>query len=189
MTAAVLQGAAQAAGEAAGTGHASPVTALVGLVVGLMVVAAVVDLAAKRLAVPFTVALVVAGALLAIVAERVPLLSSLASVDVTPDAVFFVFLPALIFQSAFHLDARALRANLGPTLTLAVPGLLISTGQFPDLELLDPLPVVLHVPRSETEDRVRRIRDPRTFFRCFASPVGSLDDSLNRRVVDLCHHL
>lgn len=126
--AALVQGAGQAASEAAATGHASPVIAIVGLVTGLLVVAAIVDLVAKRLAIPFTVALVVAGASLAVLAERVPFLAALATVDVTPEAVFFVFLPALIFQSAFHLDARALRANLGPTLTLAVPGLLISTG-------------------------------------------------------------
>ena len=121
----VLQGGADASGAAAG--HASPVVQLVGLVVGLLVVAALVEVVARRASIPFTVALVVAGAALAALAERVAVLAPLAEVDVTPEAVFFVFLPALIFQSAFHLDARALRANLAPTLTLAVPGLLIST--------------------------------------------------------------
>lgn len=101
---------------------------LVGAFVGLMVIAAIVDRIAARVKVPFTVALVVAGAALGALAERWAILEPIGSLEVTPEAVFFVFLPTLIFQSAFHLDARALRANLVPTLLLAVPGLLISTG-------------------------------------------------------------
>lgn len=46
---------------------------------------------------------------------------------VTPSVIFFVFVPTLVFNSAFSLDARALRENLAPTLTLAIPGLLLST--------------------------------------------------------------
>lgn len=121
-----LQGAAQAA--ASGPGHENATITVVGAFVGLMVVAALVDVVAKRLSVPFTVALVVAGALIGALADRWALLAPVAAWAVTPEAVFFVFLPTLIFQSAFHLDARALRANLAPTLLLAVPGLLVSTG-------------------------------------------------------------
>lgn len=123
----LLQGSAQAA-EAAGGAHESAIITVVGAFVGLMVVAAVVDVLAKRFDIPFTVALVVAGALLAVGADRWAILEPLAAWEVTPEAVFFVFLPTLIFQSAFHLDAKSLRANLAPTLLLAVPGLLISTG-------------------------------------------------------------
>ena len=43
------------------------------------------------------------------------------------DLVFFVFLPALIFQSAFSLDPRALLRNLVPILLLAVPMLVLAT--------------------------------------------------------------
>lgn len=112
----------------AASGHASPVVPLVGAFVGLLVVAAAVHVLAKRARIPFTVALVVVGALLAWGADRLAFLAPLAGVQVTPDVVLFVLLPTLIFQSAFHLDARALRENLAPTLTLAVPGLLLSTG-------------------------------------------------------------
>jgi CPA1 family monovalent cation:H+ antiporter len=41
--------------------------------------------------------------------------------------ILFVFLPTLIFESAFNLDPRQLRRNLLPVLTLAIPGLIIST--------------------------------------------------------------
>ncbi len=121
---AVVQGAAASGPE--GGEHAG-VVLLVGAFVVLMVVAAIVDALSKRLKIPFTVALVVVGAVLALVADGVPFLAPIADLEVTPEMVFFVFLPTLIFQSAFHLDAKALRANLAPTLTLAVPGLLIST--------------------------------------------------------------
>lgn len=124
---ALLQG-AQAAGESAeGAGHDSAVISLVGALVGLMVIAAALSSFSKRFKIPFTVSLVVAGALLAALADRISLLAPIGALEITPEAVFFVFLPTLIFQSAFHLDARALRENLAPTLTLAVPGLLIST--------------------------------------------------------------
>ena len=39
----------------------------------------------------------------------------------------FLFLPALIFESASNLDARQLLKDLGPVLSLAIPALLIST--------------------------------------------------------------
>ena len=123
---AIVQGTAQLPG--AGAEHTSPVVTLVGAIVGLMVIAAIMDAVSKRLRIPFTVALVVAGAVLASLAQRFSFLAPIGALEVTPDAIFFVFLPTLIFQSAFHLDARALRANLAPTLTLAVPGLLVSTG-------------------------------------------------------------
>jgi Na+:H+ antiporter len=108
--------------------EAGLVVTLVGVYVLLMVIAALVAAVSKKFRIPFTVALVTAGALLGWWAEHSSVLEPLRGLDVTPDAVFFLFLPTLIFQSAFHLDARALRANLAPTLTLAVPGLLISTG-------------------------------------------------------------
>lgn len=43
------------------------------------------------------------------------------------DLVFFLFLPALIFESAFSLNARLLLRNLVPILLLALPLLLVAT--------------------------------------------------------------
>lgn len=123
-----VQGAAQAAEHGEAAAHQSPVIALVGAFVGLMVIAAAVHALSKRLRIPFTVGLVVVGAFLGWLGSRIGFLAPVAALEVTPEAVLFVFLPTLIFQSAFHLDARALRENLAPTLTLAVPGLIISTG-------------------------------------------------------------
>ncbi|MAG37351.1 MAG: hypothetical protein CL878_14040, partial [Dehalococcoidia bacterium] len=46
--------------------------------------------------------------------------------QLTPGLVFFVFVPGLLFEAAFHIDSRQLIRDLGPILTLAIPALLIS---------------------------------------------------------------
>ncbi|MDZ7734786.1 MAG: cation:proton antiporter [Gammaproteobacteria bacterium] len=51
----------------------------------------------------------------------------LLSFSLTPEIVLFLFLPVLVFESAFNLDARELVKDLMPVITLALPALLIST--------------------------------------------------------------
>lgn len=43
------------------------------------------------------------------------------------EVILFIFVPPLIFESALNMDSRLLLRNLAPVLTLAAPGLLIST--------------------------------------------------------------
>jgi len=108
--------------------HTSTVIDLVTSVTILLLVAAAVLALSKKLRLPFTVMLVVAGIGLTEWAKWTPsLLASLVEFHISPDVILFVFLPTLIFESSLHLDARELRRNLLPVLTLAVPGLLIST--------------------------------------------------------------
>ena len=102
---------------------------VVGATVVLLLVAAGVMAISKRIKIPFTVALVVTGIALAQLAHfGGAILEPIANLRIAPEIAFFVFLPTLIFESAFNLEARALRENLMAVLTLAVPGLLISTG-------------------------------------------------------------
>ena len=54
-------------------------------------------------------------------------LPALSDLEISRPLILYVFLPVLIFESAFNLDPRLLRQNLGPVLTLAAPGLLLST--------------------------------------------------------------
>ena len=108
--------------------HVSIVADLVTTVVVLLLVSALTLVLSRRLRLPFTVLLVVTGMLLGLLAEHGPeTLRPLAEHDISPDVILFVFLPTLIFESAFNLDARLVKRNLGPILTLAVPGLLLST--------------------------------------------------------------
>ncbi len=105
-----------------------PIPELVGGIVGLLLVAALTLAMAKRFNIPFTVALVVVGMALSWLAGRFP--EWLGIVDgfrISPGIILYVFLPTLIFESAYNLDARLLRGNLSIVLLLAIPGLLIST--------------------------------------------------------------
>lgn len=113
--------------EAAGQ-HASAVPDLVFGIMLLMLVASLTAMLGSRLPkLPFTIALVLVGILIAALAPHVPVLHLLADFQLTPELVLFVFLPTLIFESSHNLEVRQLQANILPVLVLAVPGLLIST--------------------------------------------------------------
>lgn len=108
--------------------HQSEVAEIVISTVILLLIAAGVLALSKRIKLPFTVLLVIVGLLLTQLAEHYPhSLEILHTITITPDLILYVFLPALIFESSFNLDSRLLRHNLLPILTLAVPGLLLST--------------------------------------------------------------
>jgi len=109
--------------------EASPVIELVTTIVALLLTAGAVSAFTQRVKIPFTVALVLVGIALRQMAEHGPaFLAPVVEQQISPDVILFVFLPTIIFESAFNLDVRQLRQNLLPTLTLAVPGLAISTG-------------------------------------------------------------
>lgn len=99
-------------------------------VFGLLLIAAFCQALCKKVKLPFTVMLVVSGILISQFVEGgFAFLAPLAVLqNAGAEIILFVFLPTLIFESAFNLDVRQLRANLAPILMLAVPGLLISTG-------------------------------------------------------------
>lgn len=94
----------------------------------LMLVAAVATMISKRLSkLPLTILLVFIGMALSGLSVRMPFLEPLATFELTPALVLFVFIPTLIFESSFKLDVRQVAGNIWPILTLAVPGLLLST--------------------------------------------------------------
>jgi monovalent cation:H+ antiporter, CPA1 family len=86
----------------------------------LFAVASAVALVARRLRIPYTVALVSAGLVLGGL-DLIP------APELTRNLLFTVFLPGLIFEAAFHIDSREFRANLISILSLAVPGVIAST--------------------------------------------------------------
>ena len=89
------------------------------LFVALVAVAALVALVARRIAVPYTVALVVFGLGAAIVAPRV-------GFAITEELVLAVLLPGLIFEAAYQTDIGELRRAFGGIALLAAPGVIIS---------------------------------------------------------------
>lgn len=85
----------------------------------LLVVAATVAIIAQRWRLPYTVALVVAGLGLG-------MLHLESGLHLSKELVFAVFLPALLFEAAFHLDINHFQRNAGPILVLAIVGVIIS---------------------------------------------------------------
>lgn len=109
--------------------EALPIPELVAVVVGLLLFAAMTKGVADRFRLPFTVSLVLVGIALKELGEIGPaVFHSLSNIRVEPEVILFVFLPTLVFESAYNMDSRLLRRNLAPVLTLAVPGLVVSTG-------------------------------------------------------------
>ncbi len=74
---------------------------------------------------PTAVGLVLAGLVLGALA-KIENLSWLAEFELRPGVILFVFLPTLLFESAFNIDARRLGENLLPVFILAVSVLLLS---------------------------------------------------------------
>ncbi|MGH9420922.1 MAG: cation:proton antiporter, partial [Thermoanaerobaculia bacterium] len=86
----------------------------------LFVVATAVAIVARRLHLPYTVALVLAGLLIGA-------LNLFPPPHLTKNLLFSVFLPGLIFEAAFRIKAREFRDNWMTLLSLAVPGVIVST--------------------------------------------------------------
>lgn len=97
------------------------------IIMALLTVAMLAAGVCRNLPIPYTVFLVIIGIVLGTFARNEESMSVLLDFQLTPDIVFFLFLPALLFESAFNLNARQLVRDLVPVLILAVPALLIST--------------------------------------------------------------
>lgn len=81
---------------------------------------------AKRFKVPHTVFLVLIGMCLGGIAHF-PTFHFLAEFHLTPELLFYLLLPTLIFESAYNINVRRLIEDTPIVLTLSVVGLLIST--------------------------------------------------------------
>lgn len=81
---------------------------------------------AKRVKLPHTVFLVVVGLILGVLAQ-IPAFSFFAEFTLTPNLLFFLLLPTLIFESAYNINARRMVEDAPIILILAVIGLVVST--------------------------------------------------------------
>ena len=95
----------------------------------LLIAASLIAMATIRLKIPYTIALVIGGFLIDIF--HVPITGRLGeggSSDVlTPDVIFMIFLPGLLFEAGLNIQARRLQRNLIPVLLLAIIGVLMAT--------------------------------------------------------------
>jgi CPA1 family monovalent cation:H+ antiporter len=81
---------------------------------------------AKRVRLPHTVFLVVIGLFLGLLAQF-PAFSFFTEFSLTPELLFFLLLPTLIFESAYNINVRRMVEDTKIILILAIIGLLVST--------------------------------------------------------------
>lgn len=87
----------------------------------LLCIATTVAIAAGRLRIPYTIALVVTGLVFGT-------LDIVSLPHLTKELLFDVFLPGLLFEAAYHLHPRELRASAATIGILAVPGVIVAIG-------------------------------------------------------------
>ncbi len=104
-----------------------PASEIIFVLVVLLGIAMLVTGLCRNLPVPFTVILVLIGMLLGNLSQAFHFMESLQGFSLSPEIMLFIFLPALIFESGFALDARQMIADLPPILILAIPAMLMST--------------------------------------------------------------
>lgn len=84
-----------------------------------LAVGSAVAIGAKRINVPYNVALVLVGLLLV-------LLYPVPEATMNPEVILVVFLPVLVFEGALFADGRSMRGAARPILALAVVGVVLS---------------------------------------------------------------
>jgi Na+:H+ antiporter len=90
-------------------------------IIGLLLIASLVAIFVRRYRLPYTVGLVGIGLLIsAVFSEPLPQL-------VSSDIILSLLVPPLLFEAAFHLRVEDLRRDFGLILTLAVPGVILTT--------------------------------------------------------------
>src|SRR6516225_622654 len=103
-------------------------TSAVEFLIWLLVAASAIAILAKRIRVPYTVALVAGGLMLS--GLRLPHVSPLDPGQrpdwLTPEVILIFFLPALVFEGSVKLNVRELTRNSAPLLLLAVLGVLFA---------------------------------------------------------------
>lgn len=96
----------------------------------LIALSTAIFFAAKHFKLPYTIMLVFVGMILVPITE-LPYLDSLLGflddLSLTPDLLFYIFLPVLIFESGFNMDIRKMLDNVWAILLLAVVGVVIAT--------------------------------------------------------------
>lgn len=92
----------------------------------LMTISVFVYLFTKKINFPYTVMLLLVGLLL-IPLSKIELFSFINHFELTPQVLFYVFLPILLFESAYNMNYREMIKSWKSITVLSVFGLLIST--------------------------------------------------------------
>jgi NhaP-type Na+/H+ or K+/H+ antiporter len=85
----------------------------------ILLVASIVAIASRRMQLPYSVGLVAAGIFLAVIPIEI-------GVPVSPDSIFTILLPPLIFEAALQIRWVPFRRELPLILTLAFAGVVVA---------------------------------------------------------------
>lgn len=91
----------------------------------LLTISSFTFLFSKKINFPYTVLLVIIGLIL-VPLSQIPFLNFINHFELTPDILFFVFLPVLLFESAYNINYRQLLNNWKTISVLAVLWVVIS---------------------------------------------------------------
>src|SRR5690348_9164428 len=85
----------------------------------LLLVACLIAIVSRRIGLPYSVGLVAAGLLIAIIPEA-------PQIGLSRDLIFNILLPPLVFEAAMQLPWKSFRQELPVTLTLAFFGVALA---------------------------------------------------------------
>jgi len=95
-------------------------------ILALLIISSFAYIWSKKINFPYTVLLVIIGLILVPI-SHISLFSFIDDFKLTPDILFFVFLPVLLFEAAYNINYRHMLANWKTISWLAIIWLLIST--------------------------------------------------------------
>src|SRR6266511_1297392 len=98
-------------------------------IISLLLIIWAVGIATRSSRVPYPVALVLAGLLLGtLLRSPLPFVDGFEFdvIHLTPHLILVLFLPALLFEAALHIEGATLRKSLLPIGLLAIPGVLLT---------------------------------------------------------------
>lgn len=89
------------------------------IILTLFLIASLAAIVARKIHLPFTIALVAVGLILGNIGLLHP-------PKLTKEVLFAFFLPGLIFEAAIHLDSRAMLRDIWSITALVIPGVILS---------------------------------------------------------------
>ena len=89
------------------------------IIIGLLLIASVVAITARQLRLPYTVGLVLIGLALTFLTAT--------DVNISPQIILAMLVPPLVFEAAFHIRLEDLRRDFWLIITLAIPGVILTT--------------------------------------------------------------
>ena len=90
------------------------------IIILMLMTALLVNIAANKLRIPYTVGLVLVGLGLTLI-DGIPVIS------VSPELILALLVPPLVFEAAYHIDFNDMRRDLKLILVLAIPGVVLTT--------------------------------------------------------------